>query len=166
MTRLFFWELIDDSRKETETKDDFLEVLSKKLEGFKPSELKRFQKLVLTYQNQLNHWDIWALAYIVRRGCGDDCFDYFRLWVVSKGKEVFEAVKNNDSIKFRKIFADEDPTFEEFEYLTEEIYEEITDKEMKQPSVRASKIKGEEWDEDKICDDYPELCKIFNFKTP
>lgn len=161
-----FWELIAICRKKAETKDDFIEILREKLLAFKVTEIKRFQKLLLTYHNQLNHWDIWALAYIIRRGCGDDCFEYFRLWIISKGKEAFDVIKDFDIQNFNKIFNDEDPQFEDFEYLAEEVYLEKTGKEMKQPSIKVSKIKGSEWDEGKICLEFPELCKLFNFSMP
>lgn len=159
-----FWELIGNSRKIAETKEDFLELLKSKLIQFKPLELKRFQKILLTYQNQLNHWDTWALAYIVRRGCGDDCFDYFKLWVISKGKDTYEAIKNNEVSQFKDIFTQEDPEFEDFEYLAEEVYEELTNKEMKQPNVKRVKMKGKQWNEDKVCENYATICELFNFK--
>ncbi|OEK07615.1 hypothetical protein A8C32_17620 [Flavivirga aquatica] len=159
-----FWELIDNSRKEGETKDEFFEILKEKLLRFKAPEMKRFQKLLLTYQNELNHWNVWALAYIVRRGCGDDCFDYFRLWVVSKGKEAYELIKDYNTSKFKAVFDDEDPIFEDFEYLAGEVYEENKGKAMRDPNVKMSKIKGNEWDEENIYTEFLELCNMFDFK--
>jgi hypothetical protein len=166
INEVVFWELIDICRKKTENTDEFIEILREKLLAFKITEIKAFQKLLLTYHNQLNHWNIWALAYVNRRGCGDDCFEYFRFWIISKGKEAFEIIKDFDINNFNKVFNDEDPQFEEFEYLAEEVYSEKTGKVMKQPSVKVSKIQGREWDEDKICLEFPKLCKIFNFKMP
>lgn len=160
-----FWELINISRENAETKYGFIEVLKEKLLGFNASEIKKFQKLLLTYHNELNHWKIWALAYIMRRGCGDDCFDYFRFWVISMGKETFSTIKDFDVSNFKKFINDEDPSFEELEYLAEEVYEEITNKDMKQPNIKVSKIKGKEWDEEKIHIEFPELCILFNYKT-
>jgi hypothetical protein len=44
--------------------------------------------------DQLNTWEHWALAYTVRGGCGDDAFDYFKAWAVSKGQPAFDAIKS------------------------------------------------------------------------
>ena len=161
-----FWELIEQSRKETEDKLEFIDLLTHKLSAFKPTEIKRFQKLLLTFYNQLNHWDNWALAYIIRRGCGNDAFDYFRLWVVSKGKTAFEAIRDFDISKFEKIFNLEDPQLEELMYVAENIYEENTGEYMKELRVKNQKIKGKSFEEEKICFQYPELCQLFDFKEP
>ncbi len=157
-----FWSLIANSREETESQSEFLDVLGQKLSAFKSSEIKRFQKYLLTYFNNLNHWNNWALAYIVRRGCGDDGFDYFRLWIVSKGKKAYDTIMNFDVPKFKEVFDLEDPQFEEFEYFAEEIYEENYGKPMSEPRVKFQKIKGKPFSEENICKEFPKLCDIFN----
>lgn len=81
-----FWKLIDDYRTLTNDKFDFIEKLSSKLEEFKPSEIRKFERIFRTKYEELNLGQLWALAYIVRRGCGDDAFDYFKAWVISKGQ--------------------------------------------------------------------------------
>lgn len=35
------------------------------------------------YQSKL-----WAVAYVINRGCSDDCFDYFPGWLIFRGKET------------------------------------------------------------------------------
>ena len=75
--------------------------------------------------NQLNRWELWALAYIVRRGCGDDAFDYFKVWVISKGQEAFEDIKSLNVSKLQRHF-DEDPQLEEMFWLVENVYENKT----------------------------------------
>ena len=117
-----FWVLISDARKNSESKYDLIENLKNILETFRPNELRNFQKHLLIKQNELNLWDVWALAYIVRRGCGDDGFDYFKAWVVSKGPEAFNAVLSIDEKKLVKVFDEEDPQLEELKYLAEEVY--------------------------------------------
>jgi hypothetical protein len=36
-------------------------------------------------------WGLWGAAYVINGGCSDDCFDYFRAYLISRGREVFEA---------------------------------------------------------------------------
>lgn len=163
MSEELFWELIDESRKESEFDSDFVEILKEKLEAMSATEIKKFQKLLLEKMNELNHWDIWALAYIVRKGCGDDEFDYFKAWVVSKGKEVFEDLKEMKLEKLKKPFKDSDAQLEEFMYVAQNAYENKQYEEMPMPRVKNTPIQGKEWSEDNICKDYPELCKMFNY---
>ena len=163
MSEEVFWELIQESRDKSEFDSDFIEILKEKLEAMSATEIKKFQKLLLEKMNELNHWDIWALAYIVRKGCGDDEFDYFKAWVVSKGKEVFEDLKEMKLEKLKKPFKDSDAQLEEFMYVAQNAYENKQYEEMPMPRVKNTPIQGKEWSEDNICKDYPELCKMFNY---
>jgi hypothetical protein len=35
--------------------------------------------------------DLWAVAYVANGGASDDGFDYFRGWLLTRGRERFEA---------------------------------------------------------------------------
>lgn len=155
-----FWELIKLNREKSEDKFDFIENLSNQLEEFKPTEIKRFERTFLTKYNELNRWAIWALAYIVRRGCGDDAFDYFKAWVISKGQETFEDIKNLKVSELKKHF-DEDPQLEEMFSLAENVYENKTGELMSPVRVKNQKLTGKEWKEENLAKDFPEIWKIF-----
>jgi hypothetical protein len=36
-------------------------------------------------------WDLWGAAYLINGGCSDDGFDYFRGWLLSQGRAIWEA---------------------------------------------------------------------------
>ena len=141
-----FWEIIEEIREKSEDKFDFIDILSSKLEEFKPVEIRRFERFFLTYYSELNSWDIWALAYIVRGGCGDDAFDYFKAWVISKGEKVFNGIKNLNLSKLTQYF-NEDPQLEEMLYVSENAYENKTGALMPPVRVKNKKIAGKKWDE-------------------
>jgi len=164
MDEILFWDLIETSRNESDINSEFLEVLQNKLEAMSTTEIKKFKKHLLEKMNELYHWDIWALAYIVRGGCGDDAFDYFSAWVVSKGKDVFEMIKNMQTENFKELFFQEDPQLEEFMYVANEAYENKKSEGMSEPRVKSVAISGKEWDEKNICTAYPKLCEIFEKK--
>jgi hypothetical protein len=43
--------------------------------------------------------DLWAAAYLINGGASDDGFEYFRGWLITQGREVFErAVADPDSL--------------------------------------------------------------------
>jgi hypothetical protein len=157
-----FWQLIDQAREMSTDQFNFLDNLKLILEEFYPKELRNFDKLLITKSNEINTWEHWALAFIVRRGCGDDEFDYFRVWAVSKGKDAFEAIKEIDENQLLTIF-DEDPQLEELYYLAEQVYEDKTSDLMPPVRVKASKLTGKRWDEDKISQTFPTLCKLFKY---
>lgn len=158
-----FWQLIDDTRKISTDQFNFIDNLKSTLEGFNPKELRNFDKLLKTIANELNTWEHWALAYIIRRGCGDDEFDYFKSWSVSKGQKAFNSIKNIDEKELVSIF-NEDPQLEEFYYLAEQVYEDKTFDLMPPVKVKASKLTGKRWDEDKLCQTFPRLCKLFGYE--
>lgn len=158
-----FWQLIDDARKISTDQFNFLDNLKSTLEGFNPKELRNFEKLLNTKANELNTWEHWALAYIVRRGCGDDEFDYFKVWAVSKGQKAFNSIKSIDEKELVAIF-NEDPQLEEFYYLAERVYEDKTSDLMQPLKIKASKLTGRKWDEDKLSQTFPTLCKLFNYE--
>ncbi|UPQ79337.1 DUF4240 domain-containing protein [Flavobacterium azooxidireducens] len=157
-----FWQLINDTRKISTDQYNFIDNLKSTLEAFNPKEMRNFDKLLNTKVNELNTWEHWALAYIVRRGCGDDEFDYFKVWAVSKGKDAFESIKEIDENQLFTIF-DEDPQLEELYYLAEQVYEDKTTDLMAPVRVKVSELTGKRWDEDKIYQTFPKLCKLFNY---
>lgn len=53
--------------------------------------IQAFQK---QYEQQLlkaNRWDLWGAAYVMNGGCSDDGFRYFRDWLISEGRQLFES---------------------------------------------------------------------------
>lgn len=160
-----FWELIDTSRKGPENRFDFLDSLRDKLEAFNPIEIRKFHKFFLTKFNELNKWHIWALAYIYRRGCGDDEFDYFKAWVISMGQHTFHTIKDFEINKFQNLFSSEDPQFEEFLTIAEDIYESKTNDLMKPIKVKEQKLIGKEWNEANVTSEYSEISKMFDYKV-
>lgn len=50
------------------------------------------------YKNLSYTHEVWAAVYIMNGGCSDDCFSYFRNWLIFQGKQVFmKALKDPDS---------------------------------------------------------------------
>lgn len=158
-----FWQLIELNRTKSEDKIDFIENLSNQLEEFKPTEIIRFERTFLTKCQELNRLEIWALAYIVRRGCGDDAFDYFKAWVISKGKKAFEDIKILNISELKQHF-DEDPQLEEMYSLAENVYENKTGEIMSPLIVKKQKLSGQEWNEENLEKEFPEIWKIFGQK--
>lgn len=157
-----FWQLIEDARKISIDQFNFLDNLKSSLEGFNPKELRNFDKLLKIKVSELNTWEHWALAYIVRRGCGDDAFDYFKVWAVSKGLKAFNIIKNIDKNKLVSIF-NEDPQLEDLYYLAEQVYEGKTFDLMQPVKINQSRLSGKKWNEENLKEQFPSLCELFNY---
>ncbi len=164
MDEPLFWQLIDEANEGADDRGQFMDNLRPKLEAFPSGELKKFDKWLITKANELNTWQHWALAYMAMQGCGDDAFDYFRPWVVSRGKVAFEAIKDLDETKIVTYF-NEDPQLEDLNYLAAEIYEVRTADVYAPPRIKQSKINGTRWAADQLPALYPGLCKLFGYEV-
>jgi hypothetical protein len=90
-----FWNLIEDARSRVADPADSDVVatqVSVLLADHPRQEILTAQQilqdlLAVSYRNPL-----WAAAYVINGGCSDDGFDYFRGWLITQGREVFEHI--------------------------------------------------------------------------
>lgn len=113
-----FWEIIEKSEKGTK--------LPGLLSALSDDELIGFNYWWTYFANKLYRQDLWAAAYIVRGGCSDDSFEYFRYWLITQGRKiVYDALADADSLC--DVFKpEEEPENEEANYT---IIEEIEKRE-------------------------------------
>jgi len=111
-----FWKIIENSNKG--------ENLSEEIHKLTEDEIMGYQYWFDYFHFKSYKQDLWAVAYTVLGGCGDDGFDYFRFWLATRGKDVFmKALENADSLCDE--FDDcEYPSWEEVSYIPNKIFEE------------------------------------------
>lgn len=142
-----FWNLIESSkarpgplsrfrsaewRIEAE-KDRQLRALRRALKKRSLDELIAFDRMLFRVAHiDLNAWDLWAAAYVIMGGCGDDSFEYFRYWVVSRGRHVCEAAARDPDTLADLEIVEPDLTceFEDFTYAAREVYQAKSGREM------------------------------------
>lgn len=156
-----FWALIAESRETTESTQETVQTLREKLETLGVSEIKKFQKLVYQKIVDAAHWDLWALAYIARGGCGDDAFEYFRAWLVMQGKEAYELASSDIVAFAKRVKWSEDPQCEDAIYVAQEAYENKKFESMPKIARPKEIMKGTEWEESELPQRYSELVSIF-----
>jgi len=88
MERAAFWNLIEEARGTSEMEG----ALHARLVGLPREEIVSFDAWLHAYLSALRREDLWAAVYVVRGGCSDDGFDYFRGWLVSRGEAALRAV--------------------------------------------------------------------------
>lgn len=131
MDELQYWELVDLSNKNAKSQDAQENILIKELEKLSPKEIIGFRlrtdKLLFDTYNS----EMWCAGYIMNGGCSDDAFEYFRLWVISKGKDVYNKAKDNpDSLVNEIIEGEEYYEFESFWYIGLDAFQNKTGKEL------------------------------------
>lgn len=113
-----FWEIVDKSLKNSNGESGQISILVKEIEILTPKEIIGFRlrtdKLLYDTYNS----EMWCAGYIMNDGCSDDGFEYFRNWVISRGKEVyFEAKKNPDNLFLEFVEGKEYYELEDFWYV-------------------------------------------------
>ena len=149
-----FWEIMEHSDKGKNLKEELNKLSEDEIMGY----WCWWRYFCSISYNQA----LWAVAWVVFGGCGDDKFDYFRFWLVTRGKKVFyDALANADSLcnEFEKLPEDEYPQGEDFDYVPihvldekfgKDIYEEENKYEFDFQPFREIKFEWEEDDEDSI----------------
>jgi hypothetical protein len=160
-----FWELIASSRADAGSAPEFLDTLQARLAGFRPAQIVAWARHFEKAMSALNHHDTWALAHVSQGGCGDDGFDDFRAWVVSRGRAVFDAVLAMDVATLRPVLEEEPAMLEGMLYVAGRAYEEAAGEPL--PSIRTgpAKPKGKPWREEDLPRRYPALCAAFDRAT-
>ena len=126
-----FWKIVDASVVNTEEEMAQGVYLINEIEKLSPKQIIGFRlrtdKLLYDTYNSA----MWCAGYIMNGGCSDDGFEYFRLWVISRGKEVYYAAKENpDSLVSQLKEGDHFYEFESFWYVALTAFEQKTGKEL------------------------------------
>ena len=153
-----FWQFVEAAKakagSDTEARVDALRAV---LGDLGPAELQSFQN---HYDRQIAiayRWDLWAAAYIINGGCSDDGFRYFRDWLISQGRSVFEvALKDPDTLADLPHI---DPAeLEAFGYVAFELHEQKgAGKLVFDYSTESPEPAGTPWEEDEVGGLFPKL---------
>lgn len=126
-----FWQIIDKSLRNTKNQDDQERFLIKEIGNLTPKEMIGFRlrtdKLLYdTYSSEM-----WCAGYIMNGGCSDDGFEYFRNWIISRGKKVYyQAKENPDNLISEVVDGVEFYDFESFWYVALEAFNRKTGKDL------------------------------------
>lgn len=126
-----FWNIVEASLTSTKNQDAQERFLVKEIEKLTPKEMIGFRlrtdKLLYDTYNS----EMWCAGYIMNEGCSDDGFEYFRNWVISRGKDTYYKAKENpDSLISEFVEGTEYYDFESFWYVALTAFENKTGKEL------------------------------------
>ncbi len=126
-----FWTIVQNSLDNTANQDQQYDYLVHQVSKLSPTEMIGFRlrtdKLLYdTYTSEM-----WCAGYLINGGCSDDGFEYFRNWVISRGKEVFYKAKDTPDSLSSEVGADTyDYEFEMFWYVALKAFENKTGKNL------------------------------------
>lgn len=103
-----FWNLIERARKNSSGDiDEQASIITSMLAKRTVDDILEFGRIFESYHNKSYTSELWAAAYIIQGGCSDDGFDYFRGWLISRGKDVFEKALDDPASLGRSITVDQ-----------------------------------------------------------
>lgn len=129
-----FWAIVQTAVDEAgDDEDEYLEVVKRELSKLSLKEMVGFRLRTdkLLYDSYTS--EMWCAGYLMNGGCSDDGFEYFRLWVISRGRKAYEAAMANPDNLIDYIGDDDEMDFFEFEsfwYVALEAFEEAVDAEL------------------------------------
>jgi hypothetical protein len=161
MTLDEFWSVIEDARKGSSDEVEISGRVQQSLQKATAEAVKDFEEHRCRLMEESYTWELWGAAYIINGGCSDDGFDYFRGWLFTQGRSVFElALQAPDSLA---DIVDDEVECEDFLYATYNAYESLTGKEIDGGVIRLPDL-GEGWDfddDEEMSRRYPRLWAKF-----
>lgn len=167
MDETTFWSLLDAARKASRGIPEVqVEDLERRLRALPPDDIVDFDRRFRGLLARAYDWRLWGAAYVVGGGCSDDGFEYFRGWLISRGRDAYEAaLADPESLADVVTDADGDAQVEGFAYAASRAWEAATGKgpdEFPYADVPSPpEPSGEPWSEEDVDDLYPRLAELF-----
>ena len=170
MTEEKFWRLIERSRRDfdSERRDGNMErqlaILEEQLSELSSDEVRSFNSLLTQVFHRSYRWDLWGAAHVIGSGCGDDGFDYFRYWLISMGRKVYEdALADPESLATSSAQPDVEVVFfEEFSYVANIVLEKRGDEtEYGETESWPARPAGRKWTTQELPTRFPKLWDVY-----
>ncbi|HYF68949.1 MAG TPA: DUF4240 domain-containing protein [Ohtaekwangia sp.] len=125
-----FWKIIDKSLKST-SQDEQEQYIISEIGKLTPKEMIGFRLRTDYFLYHTYNSEMWCAGYIMNGGCSDDSFEYFRCWVISRGRDTFYNTKANPDYLIKEVVEGaEFYEFESFWYVALEAFERKTGKNL------------------------------------
>ena len=166
MDEAAFWSLIAQAQAEATSDTQLLDIIEITLATFDSIKIEHFQDIVIRLLNKAYTWELWAVAYAARLGCGDDEFAYFRSWLILEGRETFEAAIA-DPIAWGLDFSfDRDPQSEGLQSVALTAYRNRTGGDMPPRRIKhRPRPSGRTWLEEDFKVRFPALTDRFELRS-
>lgn len=126
-----FWDIVAHSLQGNPNEFEQEQQLVQEISKLSPKEMIGFRLRTdkLLYETYTS--EMWCAGYIMNGGCSDDGFEYFRNWVISRGKEVFYRTKENPDSLISEVTDDRyEYDFEGFWYVALDAFKTTTGQDL------------------------------------
>lgn len=157
-----FWRILADTNANAESPEEARARLIPRLESLNAAGIRKFHSLYARTMKRLYHWNVWALAYAARGGCGDDSFRDFRGWMILRGDPALvDLAIASPERAARHVPRDPDIPEGGLDSAIESAYLARTGRLPRAIATDLAKPKGKAWEEDEIGKYYPELIAYY-----
>jgi len=167
-----FWQIIARAAEFDHDPDAHMEALHAALHELPLEEIISFEVAFRRYLNKAYTWELWGAAHVIHGGCYDDGFEYFRRWLVSRGRQVYEAALiDPDSLAQQDVRPGPENywEFEEIYYVAVKVFNQkggkgdVRDHSEPEAGLGGPGPSGEPFSEDKdyLARRYPKLWQRF-----
>jgi hypothetical protein len=157
-----FWKLIDKSRA---TANNNYQAqtgsLKKILLTLEAKEIEKFDNTFTALLAASYDWKLWGAAYVINGGCSDDCFDYFRQYLIGHGKDKFYQTLKDPERCVTWVKSEDEDNWEGLQYAAMDAYKEKTGNGLPKSYQPKFELKGKPFDEETVFKQYPRLAKKF-----
>jgi len=121
-----FWALIEPTTAFENNPERQIASLHSALANLPIDEIEGFEVVFREQMTRSYSWDLWGATYVVHGGASDDGFEYFRCWLISKGRRIFEKVLADPDRLADVLAAKVEGVleFEEFAYVARKVWGE------------------------------------------
>ena len=119
-----FWAIVDRTARHKADPEQQVEALRSELVALSAEEVVAFHNAFEAQLARAYTWDLWAVAHVAHGGASDDGFEYFRRWMVSRGRAAFEHLLAHPDDLPDMLAADVEGVleFEAILYVTDEVW--------------------------------------------
>jgi hypothetical protein len=157
------WAILDPSVSPTNGAES-VRIFRDRLVKLSPDDIRKIDQQFTRQLSRSYSWELWGAAYIINGGCSDDCFDYFRAWLIMQGSAVFNAaIREPDSLADYRHLS-QPAEIEDALSVTRDAYHTVTGEEPDGDGLNPKLGPG--WDFDDHLEmrrRYPRLCRKFNW---
>ena len=170
MKEVVFWEIIEQSKEESQDFEHQAEILIYKLSQLTEKEIVGFESIFRKMLAKSYHYNILAATKIIEGYTDDDIFLYFRCRLLSEGRDFyFKAIENPDHLAdmiIRDIDGELMLSIADNAFIKK--LGENTEKELPRDVAlsyfnydEVESLSGEKWEERDLPQRYPKLWKRY-----
>jgi hypothetical protein len=157
-----FWSLIQHANDLADgDMDEKCEAIKAALAALPKSEAIAFSTLFDAAMDRAYSWSLWAAAYIINGGCGDDTFSDFRASLISRGRNAYEAALANPESLATEDFDEDAWFYEGYQYAVNDGVTASAGSEPSRATPHPDEPTGKPWAEETVYDLFPALARKF-----